>query len=888
LSGLETLPVVGVLSTRATEGATALDTPGLEIVLPTPLGDALARPWTTDAHFVTYALSVGADWAETWPRCNKPSLPRIRERGGNLWSTCLVLDWDFPRTAAGTREWTAGQWKAFRESLRLGVKTPLDDWAWLYSTRHGARLVYVLSTPVLVEQGEALVREVLDRWEQLGIVFDRACKDWTRLFRLPYVMRRFDDGSEAPTWEDPTSEAVPRPERRLDPETLAVGPPRLAPSTGEAPAVSDDLPTIDRCRQLLQQVGDSGKRSPTPWARMAKKALEGRDCFASCFEHAPLAAPGSRDATIQRLIGEACAVLRRVVGSSPSLVFALFSEALEQLDADKLDVRENWRQVGWRAVCRYWQRESEKLAGEAQQVEQQKAQARSLEDHVLEGLLQWCDAPELRAGSDAARWWLSTHLICATERHLHVMQPNGYYDPIASTKTLLSARIRELGMDSLIPLWEARSNGEGQKPIDPQRLIDRFATRVGRTEGAIGARGVTIRDIGQAGATMIYRMFARRDLEPTYDAEVDLWLQYLMACDASDYSALCRWIGYALDFEGGPICALSLSGAPGSGKKMLVQGLAECIDTETTASASDFGRFQEILLRTPFLVVNEGLARQGYGVQHVADQFRRYVSGDPILVEPKFMDKIQIRSPLRVMFVANNMDVIQELTGNRDLSPEDRRALAVRILHLSTSERAASWLRMRGGLQFTRGWIRADAGGPSQFRVARHFLWLYQQRPPVPAGNRFLVEGNVDDEMIAQMSTRSGSAPSVIETLIAMIERASQLPALASSIRIEGTRIYVTTSGVCEAWRMFFSERRGGIDELNVRRVSTVLRGLSAKDEEPPRSTNGPRVRWREIDPELLLREALEHGYPCTRLANLAAGRRTLTETARTMEKVVK
>jgi hypothetical protein len=207
----------------------------------------------------------------------------------------------------------------------------------------------------------------------------------------------------------------------------------------------------------------------------------------------------------------------------------------------------------------------------------------------------------------------------------------------------------------------------------------------------------------------------------------------------------------------------------------------------------------------------------------------------------------------------------------------------LRLFHLNVDEQAGEWLRSKGGLAYTarKGsrWIGGDDGTESNYTVARHFLALYTfQKPKVPQGNRLLMEGDMNTELIRLMSTRSGSAPDVIETLIKMIEnKIVALPGLT----IRENNIYVTTSAIVEYHRKDIGRRTN--KNVNHRSVSQVLRGLVI-----PGSATNPRTlqtktgkthaRWRVIDPYTLLEEAVEHGYPSTQIQAIIAGQEIQSE----------
>lgn len=861
-----TLPLVGVCRRKYLAGATSLSDENLSSMTAMPLDEAMSTCFDTDAHFVPYVMSEGESWVSEYPRCNKRNssvLQEIRARGGNLWTTCLVFDYDHPKMADGTKQrWTAELWDEFEKHIldALDRGLPLAfGWTWLYTTTHGARLVYALEAPVPVEEAEGLLLGVVRDFLLYGIQLD-PLKDWTRLFRLPRVTRRLGSGEVIHTWEDEHFQEVRRVDVLLDSSKIVPDETHAGSSHATYDQVDEPLPDPHEARALVEVGG-----TLTQWAKEAKKMLTGRDVYSCLFEHAPIAASGERNSTIHKFVGQACAMVRHITPGTPQHVFGLFVPTIEQLVLSDPDDDEDFFSTLWRAVCLYWSAETARIDELQAQQEEFEQHRLSLEQRVVQGMRRWCQQPEL-LDDQACHWWASEHLIASTDTGMHLMTSSGHYDPVPVRREQMIARIRELRMQPMLPIEELRSDGKGMKTVLPQTLIDKHSTRIASVEGAIGIDGTHIRNVGTPNAVLVHRLYGRKNIEPRHDPEVDTWLHYL-APDEENYTRLCTWIGHALAFEDGPICALSLAGPPACGKKMLIQGLVECLDNEICASGKEFGKFQTLLLKTPFLVVNEGIAIPRNGAQQVADQFRHFVSGDPIYIEPKFREQILIRSPLRILFMANNVDVVRELCGNRDLTPDDRHALAERLFHFYGGERAAVWLRSRGGHNFTRGWIHADSGERGHFRVARHFLHLHAVRPPVPRGNRLLMQGNLDDELIRQMSHRSGSAPAVIEALINMIEATAHAP--LPGLHIDGTQIWVTNSSIVNYHRAKFEI--GSKVTLNTRGVGQVLKGLATTGGAAavPRSIKGQKARWVEVDPGGLLREAIDHGYACHKLEQI-------------------
>ena len=121
---------------------------------------------------------------------------------------------------------------------------------------------------------------------------------------------------------------------------------------------------------------------------------------------------------------------------------------------------------------------------------------------------------------------------------------------------------------------------------------------------------------------------------------------------------------------------------------------------------------------------------------------------------------------MRIVFTANDHDLLYELTGGKDMSPESRKATGDRLLHFDVGPEAGHYLQKLGGREFTEKegarWIRGDDGGSkSNHVVAKHFLWLYDNRDEPNKRQRLLVMGNCGgcnhvmyDMMLQQLVSR--------------------------------------------------------------------------------------------------------------------------------------
>jgi hypothetical protein len=157
-----------------------------------PIGVALVRAYTTDAHFCAYETPNGR-------RLTREAL----DRGKRPVLSVAVFDIDCPAvhgsSAPAPDEWRAALLEQVAELARAHPAP------YVYGTRGGARIVYMQPEPiVLSSQADA------QRWSQdyaiavnylarrFGIVADLACKDWQRFYRLPHATREL--GGKPERW----------------------------------------------------------------------------------------------------------------------------------------------------------------------------------------------------------------------------------------------------------------------------------------------------------------------------------------------------------------------------------------------------------------------------------------------------------------------------------------------------------------------------------------------------------------------------------------------------------------------------------------------------------------------------------------------------------------
>jgi hypothetical protein len=187
-------PILGVVADKYEEGLDPRDRwvwPGLarsplgctSAYMATDLDQAMRTAYRTDAHFVAYVLQdeEGRVLAHH-PRLTIDGRGLVERAGFNIKMTVRVADIDNP----GHQKWTP-------ELLSEAVKKlshPMFAGCIVYTTSAGLRIIEAGDRWLSIEEHQHVLPAWLARIQrETGLVPDAACKDWTRHFRLPRVVR---------------------------------------------------------------------------------------------------------------------------------------------------------------------------------------------------------------------------------------------------------------------------------------------------------------------------------------------------------------------------------------------------------------------------------------------------------------------------------------------------------------------------------------------------------------------------------------------------------------------------------------------------------------------------------------------------------------------------
>lgn len=657
---------------------------------------ALLRRWPTDAHMTLYNAPQ---------RLLKADLPE----GLRITLTALDYDLEDHRNAKADESTLAAA---------LGVD-PRPTHAYL--TRGGARLLYE-HDPITPTEAEALHQALVDRLASQGFVCDPNCWQWTRLFRLPRVVR---DGAPL----DPPVRVDCGPPLPLDGFDLSAPPRSFA-----VPSLRLPMPDLQAAKGLVWEFGSRSLKLST-WAREAQRRLRFRmdGELDRCFEKDPPPLPDPRNDTLIRLIGSASALLYGEIETTPEHIFGLLLERTQQ-SVRHTDGNRNLVAECWKIVLYCWAQEKGRTAHQAE-----------VREEVIE-----------RLGPDVL-----DRLVVRTSRGTYyVLQDSGRYSSIAQIRDSLPGALLRSGLvPALTPLTVV--NNRGTRLMTAQEIITHHCLSI--DPEIVKVPGVSPREGGWLEDDKLhFGAYGRADLEPRFDGQVDTWLRKLFG---PAYQKACRWIGLALAFERGPICALSITSPPGTGKGMLVKGLVEATDPPKMAEAKNvFQKFEYGLDTSPWIVADEGWASTTAGL---ANRFRTLVGGGDTSAEKKFAHPASVHVAPRVVLTANNRETVEGLFAASGLTQSDVDAIAQRLFHVDCGGAAAEWLDSSGSYDFTDGWVgRLEGGRKSDYVVARHFLYLHNKHKDDPSMGRFLMQDLTDPALIAWMTVKNPHVATMAEALL--------------------------------------------------------------------------------------------------------------------------
>lgn len=758
--------------TRSISGASSFDnvdkgetltTKGDLISLPyLPLEDideVMNTEYPKDEHFITYSFETAT---EQICRLRKTSYGSFAMKGIKINTVAFGIDIDHPDHMSWEElgeepEDYFEAWDAIAKEF-----DGIEDWRHWYTTKGGFRVVYALKDALDVTVAEKKIKWTCERIQEIGFNVDLKVFDWTRLFRLPRVVRDGKKTSEQPYFFHQFQDNY------LDQSVLGE-----SEGTNENYYVEEeiefgDMPDPSEYEEQLSTLGIGGRRKQTAFYTAFKRhsmTSDGnRDLYNIVVKHKKMPISGGRDNALMHFIGKAVSLMvnKSPETTTPEGIFSLLVPSVEQWTPDA--GTPCWLRSCWEKVKRIYARDLSKMTKEdhelmvrRQQGEVQRAgnlkdlvttviqeadrlQTISRDFHLIEKFNGFSGTKD--EIEEKCRQFLNRRLILrASGTEYYVMKPNGYYDRYPCSKETLHNRITELNMDKVIQTTAEDPKTKNFRPISSLELVRRHSTEI---NGIVSEPGLEDKGayLTPRNELTIPSYNVRQDILPVESKDIDAWFRMMFSL--KNYELFIRWIAYSIEI-GKPICALALIGPSGCGKSLIVKGLAEVFSFDGIVARGNelVSDFPDTLLLTPVVHVDEGWVIPDIKKKGLADTFRSCVLGDIGHIKVKYKASMKVKNNVRIVMTANNTKVLTDLMDLNNMSEADREAIGTRILQLDCKYSATEWFRKNADVSYKDRWV-GSIGTSSKNVLASHMLWLHSKKETFgPPGHRMLVEGNL-------------------------------------------------------------------------------------------------------------------------------------------------
>jgi hypothetical protein len=430
--------------------------------------------------------------------------------------------------------------------------------------------------------------------------------------------------------------------------------------------------------------------------------------------------------------------------------------------------------------------------------------------------------------------------IVVRDRAHYILQPDSYFAGPFTKEDAVIEIAQALGR-SPISLYEP-TKGDGFKP----RSFPEVMRQYGRVAERVIANLATQRTFYHRRKRTIHEAVAPlQDHEPYHDPKIDHWLRLFTATE-QNYNKLLDWLACAPDLNK-LLCALTLAGAPGTGKTLFAQGVAS-LWAEGGAAASPeviLGNFNEDLIRCPLVFADETLPKT-YRWESVTTKLRAEIASLVRTLNRKYYSPLTLQGSLRFILATNNpMILASNISTAADLN-----AVAVRFLYLETGAEAEQYL------------LTLDHQTKDRWRtqgIASHALWLQQNRAVEPAG-RFWVTGDIEKMhrlLVTSSDWNSWVCEWIVKGLLDNYRKSDQNQETVGRVMIQDGHLYVNIGAITEGWQIYTNYPNVNPDP---RRIATALRSIALQPKPFQVRAQGARHRFFDIDLGHLVAWADEKG----------------------------
>lgn len=421
--------------------------------------------------------------------------------------------------------------------------------------------------------------------------------------------------------------------------------------------------------------------------------------------------------------------------------------------------------------------------------------------------------------------------IIAHKKYYYLLSDKGYSSAVTREELPIAFR-DELARAPVAFTWVNDAGKEVELQFNS--VLKRYATR---------AESVTTSLLAQASFfDSKERLFVEaacplRKIVPAYDEKIQMWLELL---GGKYKDKLLDWVASITQLDR-PTCAIYFAGVKSAGKTMFAEGLAKLWTAGGTTKIDQMldSSFNGAIVRCPVVFADEHIPSKNRA--KISADIRAMIGTTEFSLRRKYLPDTTIKGAVRVILAANND---QLLDTKEDLTLQDQRAYAERVLIIRVDEKPAEYLRSLKSYQGTEDWVHGKQ------KIAAHALWLRENRKVVSQA-RWLVEG-VAEDLHERLAVSSGIAGSIVEWFARYFddpERVQHNPNQLPKIIVGNGQILVQTQVISDNWLQYISTEK----TPTLAAVGRVLRTLA---DNPPKIAKGPsgnrRYYW-SIRPSILL-----------------------------------
>ena len=541
------------------------------------------------------------------------------------------------------------------------------------TTRGGFHVLWVLSEPVTPEHSEEIYKALRKKLKGYSLELDPACKDWTRLVRAPKVKRDGYRTEEMPHFELKTFGHTYTPHGVEVPT-----PPTTECVQHEEP---EQVPELDvEWRDHALKIFSN---SPN-YDLFRKNLFEGTRIFGQGL------GIGSRHNDMKASLAWAVGALGAAgVPYTPEQFYAWLypkAEECQRPGDERSQTQELWRLIEW--VCHAQEESNAAVEEEREAIGGDKALKRA---------------------------------ALVKEGGYYLLKQDGSYTSRPVARDSLYGELKELGMDQHAPTRTTDDQGRS-KEVSKTSWLNRHSLTLHQQIYSTHQGGALYDEVDGVRVLKVplYTRTKLTPLEPT--PEIKKWLN-IVTREVTNGDLFMLHLAHMPSYWKAPCAAMGLLWPTGCGKSLLLDAIRQLIHEGSIGGASCYGGFQDHLLKTPYLLVDEGFSRT-YHQHSISDRFKEYATGGTVVVNPKGRPEVSITKLYpRQVFCCESQELFSSLLVSSNKSEGSMDATYARIRMYETSSTAiGDYLRSIGGEKVTRTWTN-----PENPLLTRAILWLARE-----------------------------------------------------------------------------------------------------------------------------------------------------------------